>query len=85
MSAPYITNYINLLISGSDETSDLRDPAVEAGGLLHHVRQRVQGRLCVLEAGGILQHVRQRVYGRLCLLEAGGLLHHVRQRVFGRL
>ena len=36
------------LSPGSDEASNLRDPAVEAGGLLHHVRLRVQGGLAIL-------------------------------------
>ena len=38
----------NLLNPGPDEEADLRDPAVEAGGLLHHVRLRVQGSLGLL-------------------------------------
>ena len=36
------------LSPGPDEASNLRDSAVEAGGLLHHVRLRVQGGLAIL-------------------------------------
>ena len=35
-------------LSGSDEAANLRDSAVEAGGLLHDVRLRVQGGLAIL-------------------------------------
>ena len=36
------------LISGPDEETDIRDPSVEAGGLLHDVRLGVQGSLSIL-------------------------------------
>ena len=59
----------NLPSPGPDEEADLRDPAVEAGGLLHHVRLGVQGGLGLLtvDVPRVGQATRPRYHLRLVL------------------
>ena len=48
LPAPSLRHHAGVLAQGPDEAAHIRDPPVEAGGLLHHVRLRVQGGFSLL-------------------------------------
>ena len=62
LPAPSLRHHAGVLAQGPDEAAHIRDPPVEAGGLLHHVRFRVQGRLRLLEDGPVQRRFRHQLF-----------------------